>query len=94
MDGKVNIDGIFARRPQTKLWQDVLAHLRCLRGARIQMFVNAPMSGSWGDFDFRGHSFAISDESGSFIFSLTDMDTPLEVTAEIRDHFIPYLEWF
>lgn len=81
----------FCKLPQTRLWHDLRDHLVTLPGVAVTFFVCAPISGSWLDFTYQGHSFMIRDERGSFLFSVEDMACPHGILRDITGHFEDYL---
>jgi hypothetical protein len=82
----------FCRFPQARFWHELRDHLVTLPGVAVINFADAPVVGSWLDFDFRGHRFTINADSGEFVFFVADTDCPESVLAEITTHFESFFE--
>jgi len=77
----------FADLPITRDWYAVRDHVLALRGAELTGFVCDHVAEAWIDFTYRGHSFSINDQQGSYWLFVEDPECDEAILEEVLAHW-------
>ncbi len=68
-------------------WHRIRDMVPRLAGATLSSFTTDDVTEAWILFEFRGHSFSMNNQHGSWWFFVTDPNCPDDILATVLDHF-------
>lgn len=76
----------FAALPENESSQRLRDHLSRLAGAQVTEFLTDGVTEAWIDFTYRGHTFAVNNPFGEFLFFVTEPNCAEDILTEVVKH--------
>lgn len=83
---------LFVDLPEVVFFDEFYEHTEKLDDVEITEFIIDGIVGMRLDFEFRGHKFSVTNQSGDCRFFVKNPDCPDEISIEIIEHFRKLLE--